>query len=99
MQRRALDARHFGLGVSDVSLARIGSDLAISINGTSDRLLLVDWFSGGATQIESILFEDETVLDAAALARAVANQAPTAGDDAAAVTAGDAAGAAAGSRG
>jgi VCBS repeat-containing protein len=80
-----------GLRVSDVSLARNGSDLEISINGTSDRLLLVDWFSGGTTQIESILFEDETVLDATAIAQAVANQAPTAGDDAAAVTVGDAA--------
>jgi len=79
-----------GLRVSEVSLARIGSDLEISINGTADRLLLVDWFSGGTTQIESILFEDETVLDATAIAQAVANQAPTAGDDGAAVTVGDA---------
>jgi VCBS repeat-containing protein len=79
-----------GLRVSDVSLARFGNDLEVSINGTSDSLRLVDWFSGGATQIESIMFEDETVIDAAALAQALDNQAPTAGDDFAAVTVGEA---------
>jgi VCBS repeat-containing protein len=77
-----------GLRVSDVSLARDGNDLRISINGTTDSLLLSGWFFGGAAQIESIAFEDGPVFDAAAIAQAVANGAPAAGDDAAAVDAG-----------
>jgi VCBS repeat-containing protein len=79
-----------GLSASDVSLARLGNDLEVSINGTSDRLLLTGWFAGGNTQIESIMFEDETVLDAAAIAQALGNQAPTALDDSAGVTVGEA---------
>ena len=77
-----------GLTVSDVSLVRIGNDLALTINGTTDRLLLVEWFSQ-PSQVESIAFGDGTVVTAATIERAIANEAPTAGDDFAAVTVGD----------
>jgi VCBS repeat-containing protein len=76
-----------GLRVSDVSLARIGNDLQISINGTTDSLRLADWFAGGTGRIESIAFEDETVFDAAAIEQALVNGAPAANDDSAAVAA------------
>jgi VCBS repeat-containing protein len=80
-----------GLGVSDVSLARVGSDLEIAINGTADRLRLADWFSDGTARIESMLFEDGPAFDATAILQAVANRAPTASDDEAAITVGEAA--------
>lgn len=84
-----------GLRVSDVSLARIGNNLELSINGTTDRLLISGWFIE-ASRIESIAFLDGPVFDAAAVEQAVANAAPTALDDFAAVSVGDA-GVAAGS--
>lgn len=76
-----------GLTVSDVSLARVGNDLRVSLDGTPDSLLLSGWFAGGPGQIESIAFEDGSVFGAAALAQAVANAAPAAADDSAAVAA------------
>jgi VCBS repeat-containing protein len=76
-----------GLRVSDVSLARVGNDLQISINGTTDSLRLSDWFGGGAGRIESIAFEGGPVYDAAAIEQALGNGAPAAGDDSTAVAA------------
>lgn len=80
-----------GVRVSDVSLARLGNDLEVAISGSADRLRLFDWFSGGTTRIESIAFEDGPAFDAAAITQALANRAPAAADDVAAVSAGGAA--------
>ncbi len=78
-----------GLTVSDVSLERIGNDVAVTINGTNDRLLLLDWFSTiSPSQIESIAFDNGTVVNATTIAQAVANTAPAAGDDFASVAVG-----------
>jgi VCBS repeat-containing protein len=80
-----------GLRVSDVSLARIGNDLAVTITGTGDRLLLSGWFLD-ASRIESIEFDNETMIDAATIAVVADNQAPAAADDLATVSGGTAAG-------
>lgn len=78
-----------GLRVSDVSLERIGNDLAVTVTGTTDRLLLLEWFSG-SSQVETFEFDNGTVASAATIVQALDNQAPTAGDDFAAVTVGEA---------
>lgn len=80
-----------GLTASDVSLARIGDDVAVTINATGDRLLLSGWFFD-ASRIESIQFDNGTVVDATTIALVVDNQAPTATDDFAATSAGTATG-------
>jgi hypothetical protein len=50
---------------SDITLRRSGDDLLVSINGTSDRLQLANWFSDDARKIERLQFSDSTVWDAA----------------------------------
>jgi VCBS repeat-containing protein len=80
-----------GLTASDVSLARIGNDVAVTINATGDRLLLSGWFFD-ASRIESIQFDNGTTIDATTIAQVVDNHAPTATDDFATASAGTATG-------
>jgi len=63
-----------GLTADDVRLEREGESLVIVLKATGDRLTLSDWFLGGA-RIESIMFEDESILDAGDVVDA--NNAPT----------------------
>ena len=49
---------------SDITLRRGGEDLFISINGTTDRLQLSEWFSNDAYKIERLQFSNGTVWDA-----------------------------------
>jgi len=48
---------------SDVTLMVGGEDLFLTINGTSDRLILSSWFSSPDYQVEEIRFTDGTVWD------------------------------------
>ncbi|MBF0340527.1 MAG: putative Ig domain-containing protein, partial [Magnetococcales bacterium] len=58
---------------SEVTLARnvsgsvIGNDLLITINGTTDKLTVTNYFSGSASKIEKIAFDDGTVWNTAEL--------------------------------
>jgi VCBS repeat-containing protein len=73
------------LTLNDITLARQGDDVIIGIKGDSqDQLILTGWFDP-AQQIESIVFCDGTVVDTAAINKAVTDQAPQAADDAAVV--------------
>ena len=71
-----------GLTADDVTLERSGDDLLVHLQGTDDLLTLDDWFVP-EYQIESIVFRNETVVGAAGIEAALANNAPTANDDAA----------------
>jgi VCBS repeat-containing protein len=71
-----------GLTADDVTLERSGDDLLVRVQGTDDLPTLDDWFVP-EYQIESIVFQNETVVDAAGIEAALANSAPTANDDAA----------------
>ncbi|MEY4765486.1 MAG: hypothetical protein RI907_2159, partial [Pseudomonadota bacterium] len=64
----------FNVGVApqDVSLQRVGDDLILSINGTTDKVTVLNFyafaergfFSNGSSQIESVQFADQTVWSA-----------------------------------
>jgi VCBS repeat-containing protein len=81
-----------GLTVSEVSIARIGDDVAVTINATGDSLLLSGWFFDDASRIESIEFGDGTILSSATIAAVVGNEAPTANNDFASAATGTATG-------
>jgi VCBS repeat-containing protein len=62
----------------------------VFVTGTDDRLELDGWFVP-EYRVESIVFQNETVLDAVAIEAALANNAPTANDDSASASEDDAA--------
>ncbi len=68
-----------GLTLADVTFARSGDNLVVSVRGTSDQLTIMGWYTG--TQIESVAFDNGTVLDAAAVEALAANEPPVANDD------------------
>jgi len=51
----------------DVSLSWDAAGLFLTINGTSDSLLLTGWFVGDRYKVERIAFADGTIWDAAAM--------------------------------
>jgi Ca2+-binding RTX toxin-like protein len=74
-----VDAVQFAADVlpGDVSLSRSGNNLVLSINGTSDRLTVNNYFyddaNSGLYRVEEIRFADGTVWDVAAVkAKAIA---------------------------
>jgi Ca2+-binding RTX toxin-like protein len=80
-----------GVAPDGVALQRVDSNLVLNLNGSSDRLTLSNWFSGGAYQIELVEFDDGTTWGASFLATAPRYGTPgqndviygtTAGDDA-----------------
>src|SRR5262245_43848008 len=76
-----------GLTPDDVTVQQDGSDLLLVVRATGDSLRLDNWFVPGMA-VESIAFEGTpTVVDASGVQAALANSAPLAGDDAAAVSA------------
>ncbi|MGE3154314.1 MAG: calcium-binding protein [Nitrospiraceae bacterium] len=78
------DAIHFGTDVlpSDVAVRRQGRDLVLSINGTTDRLTLSEFFLASTFQIEQVHFADGTVWDTADLEAATQTRlAGTVADD------------------
>lgn len=56
---------------SQVSLLRDGADLVLVIDGGSTQLRVSNHFTGASFQIESVVFADSTVWDAAAIASRV----------------------------
>ncbi len=55
---------------ADVTLSRDASSLYLSINGTSDRLTVTNWYGGKNYRVERMEFADGTVWDATMLANA-----------------------------
>jgi Ca2+-binding RTX toxin-like protein len=79
-----VDTVRFGAGIaaSDINFSRIGKDLVLSVNGTSDQLTIQRWRDGDAWRIERVEFADGTVLNAAYLqAHAIAKLTGTSGND------------------
>ncbi|MCK9395813.1 MAG: hypothetical protein M0Q44_09510, partial [Methylobacter sp.] len=62
-----VDTIRFGAGIaaSDIAFSRSGNDLALGINGTSDRLSIPSWGAGNAYRIERVEFADGTAWDTA----------------------------------
>ena len=75
------DSILLGAGITTANLlgARSGEDLVLSVDGTTDQLTIIDWFSAPGNRIDRAQFADGTVWDAATLeALAVPpNSAPT----------------------
>ena len=46
----------------DVTFSRQGDNLALSINGTTDQVTVMDWFAGEAYQLDQIVFDSGRVL-------------------------------------
>ena len=63
----SVDWVEFGAGVNsaDVTVYRIGDDLRVAINGSSDTLTINDWFLGTQYQVENFRWADGTVTPAA----------------------------------
>jgi Ca2+-binding RTX toxin-like protein len=57
----------FGAGITsaDVAFVRATNNLEARINGTTDKLVIQDWYLGAARQVEQFVFTDGTVLSAA----------------------------------
>ncbi len=72
-----------GLSAADVSLSRVGDDMVLSINGTTDQLRMNSWFLAPEFRVEQLAFADGTVQDLTALYQGagdtVGNTANTAG--------------------
>ena len=76
-----------GLTPADVAVQQDGSDLLVVVRATGDSLRLDNWFVPGMA-VESIAFQGTpTVVDASGVQAALANSAPVAMDDSAAVAA------------
>ena len=52
---------------SDVTLKRSGDDLQVVINGTTDELLVRNWFQGYTNRVERVRFSDGTEWDVATM--------------------------------
>nr|WP_246312204.1 calcium-binding protein [Aquabacterium terrae] len=59
-----VDSVLFGANIatSDIAFSRVGNDLQATINGTTDTLLIKDWYLGSAHRVEQFKFADGTVL-------------------------------------
>ena len=79
------DTIRFGAGITPAMLGfkRVGQDLVLSFEGSSDQITIAGWGTDSANHIERFEFADGTVWDAEMLARLVRATAPvgTAGDD------------------
>jgi Ca2+-binding RTX toxin-like protein len=76
-----------GISAADVKITRDVDNLYISINGTTDKLTLANWFAGEANRIEQLVFADGVTWDVSEHAALLSI--PTEGDDFLVGTAGD----------
>ena len=74
--------RPVGLSADDVTLARLGKGLVVTINGTGEQLFLSNFT---ASHIESFVFDDGTTISDGDLSGILSNTPPTAVDDFASV--------------
>ncbi|MDD2362203.1 MAG: calcium-binding protein, partial [Oscillospiraceae bacterium] len=61
-----IDTIRFGEGISaaDIRINQVGSDMEITINGQSDKLIIDDYFYNDSYKVERFEFSDGTVWDA-----------------------------------
>jgi len=69
----AADILQFGASINDTTVIKENNDLRISINETTDSLLIWDWFSGSPYQIDQIRFSDGTIFNSMHLEGEIAN--------------------------
>ncbi len=64
-----IDTLRFGAGIaaSDITFSWTGNGLALSINGTNDQIVLLNWEDGADNRIERVEFAEGAVWDAAYL--------------------------------
>ncbi|ALR07191.1 calcium-binding protein [Xylella fastidiosa] len=60
------DTLVFGQGLSrdEARFTRSGDDLSLLFNGSEDQVTVAGWFNGSGHQVESLVFQDGTVLSA-----------------------------------
>ena len=69
----AVDTLQLGANINEITVAQKNNDLQISIKETIDSVLILDWFSGSAHQIDQIQLSDGIVLDSLHLEGKIAN--------------------------
>ncbi|WP_155641470.1 calcium-binding protein, partial [Xylella fastidiosa] len=53
-----------GLHQKEARFTKSGNDLSILLNGGGDQVTIAGWFNGSGHQVESLVFQDGTVLSA-----------------------------------
>jgi Ca2+-binding RTX toxin-like protein len=78
----SIDAIRFDatISVADITVTRDWTNLYISVDGTSDRITLLNWFANDANRIDLVEFADGTIWNPARLLSKLSND-PTEGDD------------------
>ncbi|MFG1447333.1 calcium-binding protein [Xylella fastidiosa] len=64
IEQGGADTLEFGEGLhrEEACFTRSGDDLSILFNGSEDQVTVAGWFSAAAHQVESLVFQDGTVL-------------------------------------
>ncbi len=77
------DVIEFSAGVApgDVTVSRSGNDLRLSLGAGTDRITVVNFFAGAASQIEAVRFNDGATWGVATLTSLASSVLGTAGDD------------------
>ncbi|MFW2176497.1 MULTISPECIES: putative Ig domain-containing protein [unclassified Moraxella] len=66
---------HGSLTMSDIGFKQSGTNLLISIKGTSDSITVTDWFSNTSNQVESVHLDSGVTISNANIATLMASQA------------------------
>ncbi|KXB16423.1 calcium-binding protein [Xylella fastidiosa] len=66
IEQGGADTLEFGQGLSrdEARFTRSGDDLSLLFNGSEDQVTVAGWFNGSGHQVESLVFQDGTVLSA-----------------------------------
>ncbi|MGY0341746.1 calcium-binding protein [Xylella fastidiosa] len=66
IEQEGTDTLVFGQGLSrdEARFTRSGDDLSLLFNGSEDQVTIAGWFNGSGHQVESLVFQDGTVLSA-----------------------------------
>ncbi|OCA58221.1 hemolysin [Xylella fastidiosa subsp. pauca 11399] len=66
IEQGGTDKLVFGAGLSrkEARFTRSGDDLSLLFNGSEDQVTVAGWFNGSGHQVESLVFQDGTVLSA-----------------------------------
>ncbi|ALR09337.2 hemolysin [Xylella fastidiosa] len=66
IEQGGADTLEFGEGLhrDEARFTRSGDDLSLLFNGSEDQVTVAGWFNGSGHQVESLVFQDGTVLSA-----------------------------------
>lgn len=74
-----------GIVQADTAYRRVGNNLEVSIAGTSDKLIIKDWYLGSQYQVEEFKYSDGTTITSSQVAGLLSAMASFGGASAAAL--------------